>query len=77
MISKHPDSSTRDEIEILNLLADYEPMCSDLFSNKHLLEGLEQKGFVEKIHQELANVTRYRLTNAGRIEQESFNFVFV
>ena len=59
------------------MLADYEPMSADLFNNRSVLAILEQKGFIEKIHQDFANITRYRLTEISRTEYQNLDLLCV
>lgn len=52
-------------------------MSADLFNTQSSLSKLEEKGLIEKIHQDIANITRYRLTINGRTTQQSIEFVCV
>ena len=66
---------TNVEIQVLNTLANYEPVSAELFQNQQVLVSLEQKGYIEKVHQEVANIDRYRLTINGRIKQRSLDHI--
>ncbi len=56
---------TRTEIEIINLLAIFELVNESTITDKESLAVLIKQGLVEKVHQEVASINRYRLTQAG------------
>lgn len=64
---------THIEIQVINTLMLYEAVSAEMFTDQSALHSLEQKGFIEKVHQEVADIDRYRLTNSGRIKQRSLN----
>lgn len=61
-----PLGQSEAEINVLRYIYLNEPVNSAFLPDKETLQILEQKGYVEKIHQEIANIDRYRLTLAGR-----------
>lgn len=63
------------ECETLKTIANHEPISSELLSNMNAVHCLIEKGFVEKIHQELASIDRYRLTNSGRIKYQQLSAI--
>lgn len=67
---------TNVEIQVINTLTLYEAVCSEMFADQSALVSLEEKGFIEKIHQDIACIDRYRLTTNGRIKQRQFNHLW-
>ena len=63
------------ECETLRTIANHEPVSCDLLSDEFAVKSLIEKGFVEKVHQEQADLYRYRLTNNGRIKAQQSNLI--
>ncbi len=64
---------THVEIQTLDTIATYGLVSVEIFADKSALKSLENKGFIEKIHQDAANIDRYRLTIEGRIKNRQLN----
>lgn len=63
------------ECETIRTIANHEPVSAALLSNMIAVESLIEKGFVEKVHQEHADIDRYRLTNTGRIKYQQLSVI--
>ena len=63
------------ECETLRTIANHEPISAELLSNMIAVNCLIEKGFVEKVRQELAGIDRYRLTNSGRIKYRQLSVI--
>lgn len=61
------------EINMMRTVALHGPVSCEILGDLIALEALEQKGFVEKIHQDAANIDRYRLTVSGEIKYRQLN----
>ena len=66
---------TPPEVQTLTMIALHEPISEDILNDKHAVQALMDKGFVEKVHQDVANLDRYRLTINGRIKHRTLNFI--
>lgn len=66
---------TTAEIQTLKTIAFYEPLSGEIIQDIHAVQSLIDKGFVEKVHQEIAEIDRYRLTINGRIKHHSLSII--